>query len=76
MLVLFRVGLWGPERGRALTKATRCLWLSWAQTPLSASGWLLPKFLVPAPSPCGSLRMAVLRVMPEMPKPHRKRKTV
>ena len=75
MLLLFRVGLWGPERGSAWLDQGHPV-LSWAQTPLSASGWLLPKFLVPAPSPCGSLKMTVLRVMPEMPKPHRKRKTV
>ena len=34
------------------------------------------QILGPCPFPCGSLRMVVLRVMPEMLKPHRKRKTV
>lgn len=55
-----------------LTKVARCLWLS------HTLGFrlVLPKLPVPVPSPCGSLKIVVLRVMPEMPQPHRKRKTV
>lgn len=73
-LLLRSGGASGVLRGAApcLTKVARCLGLS------HALGFrlVLPKLLVPVPSPGGSLRIVVLRVMPEMPQPHRKRKTV